>query len=181
MKIKLKEKKLQDKLVASYIIGYSVTEEDLKQCPWLKMAKSDNDIGCIISYNTQIAANGYSSVFYKKSKSINPVSWKTDNIPSSTKQYKGAVIYDFEKNKIVKTRPFETAYLEVGSNALVVDVDVTKYNAGQEIFKKGVLHIYDYMFFYNNLKENVPVRIQNYFKKQKIKKPNENSGKNFIK
>lgn len=88
-------------------------------------------------------------------------------MPSAAKQYKGAVIYDFERNKLIKDKPFETAYLEVGSNALVVDVDITKYNAGQDIFKKGVLHIYDYMFFYNNLKENVPVRIKNYFKKHK--------------
>jgi len=167
MKTKLKDKNLQEKLIASYIIGYSVTEKDLKQCPWLKPAQSDHDTGCIISYNTQIAANGYSPVFYKSSKAINPISWKTDNMPSVKKQYKGAVIYDFEKNKLIKDKPFETAYLEVGSNALVVDVDITKYNGGQDIFKKGILHVYDYMFFYNNLKENVPVRIKNYFKKHK--------------
>ena len=169
MKIRLRDKNLQNKLVAAYIIGYSVTEDDLKQYPWLKMAESASDIGCIISYNTQVAANGYSAVFHKKSKAINPISWKTNNVPSSKKHYKGAVIYDYENNKFIKSRPFETAYLEFGSNALVVDVDTNQYKGGQDIFKEGVLHVYDYMFFYNNLKENAAVRINNYLKKHKIK------------
>ena len=169
MKIKLRDKTLQSKLVAAYIIGYSVTEDDLKQYPWLKMAESASDIGCIISYNTQVAANGYSPVFLKKSKAINPISWKTNNTPSSPKKYSGALLYDYDNNKLIKARPFETAYLEFGSNALVVDIDTKEYKAGQDIFKEGVLHIYDYMFFYNNLKENVPVRINNYLKKHKIK------------
>ena len=167
MKTKFRDKNLQNKLVAAYIIGYSVTEDDLKQYPWLKMAENSSDTGCIISYNTQIAAHGYSDVFHKNSKAINPVSWKTDNVPSLKKQYKGAVIFDFTHNKLIKAKPFETAYLEFGSNALVVDVNTKQYNAGQDIFKEGVLHIYDYMFFYNNLKENVPVRIKNYFKEHK--------------
>lgn len=169
MKIRLRDKKLQDKLVAAYIIGYSVTEDDLKQYPWLKMAESASDTGCIISYNTQVAANGYSAVFHKKSKAINPISWKTNNTPSSSKQYKGAFIYDYENNKFIKARPFETAYLEFGSNALVVDVNTKQYKLGQDIFNEGVLHVYDYMFFYNNLKENAAVRINNYLKKHKIK------------
>jgi hypothetical protein len=61
----------------------------------------------------------------------------------------------------------KTACLEKDTNALVVEVDTAKYNASQIIFPAGVLHMYDYMFFYNNLQENVSERINSYFKKHK--------------
>lgn len=168
LKCKFHDKDLRDKLIAAYIIGYSVTDEDLAKYPYLKMAESADDIGVIISYNTQIANNGYSSVLKKNSKAINPISWKTNNKPSKEKQYRGAVIFDLKSNKITSlSKPLKTAYLEIGTNALVVDADPTKYNASQIIFPAGVLHMYDYMFFYNNLQENVTDRINSYFKKHK--------------
>lgn len=168
MKNRLADKKLQDKLVAAYIIGYSVTDEDLKKYPFLKMAQKDNDTGVIISYNTQTPNNGYSYVLKKNSNSINPVSWKTNHKKSKAKQYKGAVMFDLNANKIVGyEKPFKTACLEEGTNALVVDVDKNKYSASSAAFKPGVLHSYDLMFFYNNLKYNVKTRINTYLKKHK--------------
>ncbi|MFA6613311.1 MAG: DUF3089 domain-containing protein [Endomicrobiia bacterium] len=168
LKNKFHDKDLRNKLIAAYIIGYSITDEDLSKYPYLKMAESADDIGVIISYNTQIANNGYSSVLKKNSKAINPISWKTNNKPSKEKQYRGAVIFDLSSNKIVSlSRPLKVAYLEIETNALVVDVNPTNYTASQTIFPAGVLHMYDYMFFYNNLQENVSERINNYFKKHK--------------
>ena len=168
LKSKFHDKDLRDKLIAAYIIGYSVTDEDLAKYPYLKMAESADDIGVIISYNTQIANNGYSSVLKKNSKAINPISWKTNNKPSKEKQYRGAVIFDLSSNKITSlSKPLKTAYLEIGTNALVVDADPTKYNASQIIFPAGVMHMYDYMFFYNNLQENVTDRINSYLNKHK--------------
>lgn len=168
LKSKFHDKDLRDKLIAAYIIGYSVTDEDLAKYPYLKMAQSADDTGVIISYNTQIPNNGYSSVLKKNSKAINPVSWKTNNKPSKEKQYRGAVIFDLRSNKIISlSKPLKTACLEKDTNALVVEVDTAKYNASQIIFPAGVLHMYDYMFFYNNLQENVSERINSYFKKHK--------------
>ncbi|MFA7074474.1 MAG: DUF3089 domain-containing protein [Endomicrobiaceae bacterium] len=168
MKTKFHDKDLRNKLIAAYIIGYSVTAEDLTEYPFLKMAQNSDDTGIIISYNTQIAGNGYSSVLKKNSKAINPISWKTNNKPSKEKQYRGAVIFDLRSNKIISlSKPFKTACLEKDTNALVVDVDTSEYNASQIIFPAGVLHMYDYMFFYNNLQENVSERINSYLKKHK--------------
>lgn len=168
MKSKFHDKDLRNKLIAAYIIGYSVTAEDLAEYPFLKMAQSSDDTGIIISYNTQIAGNGYSSVLKKNSRAINPISWKTNDKPSKEKQYRGAVIFDLRSNKIISlSKPFKTACLEKDTNALVVDVDTSEYNASQIIFPAGVLHMYDYMFFYNNLQENVSERINSYFKKHK--------------
>ncbi len=168
MKNKFYNKQLTDKLIAAYIIGFSVTESDLKKYPWLKMAKKADDTGVIISYNTQIANNGYSYLLHKGSKAINPVTWKTDNEKSKQHQYKGALMFDSQSGTISGEEfPFKTAYLEPETNALVVDVDEEKYAVNGSVFPKGILHIYDYMFFYNNLRQNVPQRISSYFKKHK--------------
>ncbi|MFA7074473.1 MAG: DUF3089 domain-containing protein [Endomicrobiaceae bacterium] len=168
MKNRLSDKTLQDKLVAAYIIGYSVTDEDLAKYPFLKMAQKNDDTGVIISYNTQTPHNGYSYVLKKNSHSINPVSWKINHKKSKPKQYKGAVMFDLKKNKIVgREKPFKTACLEEGTNALVVDVDKNKYSASSATFKPGVMHSYDLMFFYNNLKDNVKTRTAAYLKKHK--------------
>jgi hypothetical protein len=132
------------------------------------MAQTADDIGVIISYNTQVANNGYSYLLRKGAKAINPITWKTNNNKSKEKQYKGAVTFNAETGKIVgQEKPFKTAYLEKETNALVVDVDKAKYVTNKSVFPSGVLHSYDYKFFYNNLKENVPARISNYFKKHK--------------
>jgi hypothetical protein len=45
--------KVYDNMIAAYVIGYSVTEDDLIKYPHLKFAESAKDTGVIISYNTE--------------------------------------------------------------------------------------------------------------------------------
>ena len=153
----------QKQLVAAYLIGYSVTPQDLQQYPWLKMAQGETDTGVIVSYNTQLAHNGPSYVLKKGALGINPVNWKTDGTPAPAKAHKGAVIFDIVTGEKKEEVPhLSDVYLEEESGALVVAVDPVKYNASQAVFPAGVLHMYDYMFFYNNLKENVKKRAEAY-------------------
>ena len=42
-----------DRMVAAYVIGYSVTKDDLEANPHLKFATGETDTGVIISYNTE--------------------------------------------------------------------------------------------------------------------------------
>lgn len=159
MKKKFDNPNWQKQLVAAYLIGYSVTPQDLQQYPWLKMAQGETDTGVIISYNTQLAHNGPSYVLKEGALGINPVNWKTDSTLAPASAHKGAVIFDIVTGEKQEEVPhLSSAYLEKESGALVVDVDPVKYNASQAVFPAGVLHMYDYMFFYNNLKENVAKR-----------------------
>ena len=68
MKEQFHDQKLNSKLVAAYLIGYSVTDDDLEQYPWLKIAKSENDLGVIITYNTQSVDAKDSPVLLKDCK-----------------------------------------------------------------------------------------------------------------
>ena len=150
-------------LVAAYLIGYSVTDEDLQKYPWLKMAQGETDTGVIVSYNTQLPGYGYSYVLKKGAKGINPISWKTDSSVAPAKGHKGAVIFDIVTGEKKEEVPnLSNVWLEKETGALAVEVDAEKYNASQSVFAPGILHMYDYMFFYNNLKDNVKKRVQHF-------------------
>ncbi len=151
----------QKQFVAAYLIGYSVTEEDLQKYPWLQMAQGETDTGVIISYNTQLPGYGYSYVLKEGSRGINPVNWKTDFSVAPATAHKGAVIFDAVTGERLEEIPhLSDVWREKGTGALAVKVDAKKYNASQAVFAPGVLHMYDYMFFYNNLKENVQKRVE---------------------
>ena len=159
LKAKFSDPQLQKQLVAAYIIGYSVTPQDLQQYPWLKMAQGEMDTGVIVSYNTQLPKSGHSYVLKEGALGINPVNWKTDSSVAPAAQHKGAVIFDIVTGEKLEEVPhLSDTYLEPQTGALAVTVDPVKYNASQAVFPPGVLHMYDYMFFYNNLKENVQKR-----------------------
>lgn len=156
----------QKQLVAAYLIGYSVTPQDLQKYPWLKMAKGETDSGVIISYNTQLPHSGQSYVLKEGALSINPVNWKTDGTVAPASVHKGAVIFDIVTGeKQAEISRLSDVYLEAETGALVVQVDPAIYNASQAVFPPGVMHMYDYMFFYNNLKENVEKRTASFLKK----------------
>lgn len=158
----------QKQLVAAYLIGYSVTGDDLERYPWLKMAQGETDTGVIVSYNTQLPGYGFSYVLKKGARGINPVNWRTDSVPAEASAHKGAVIFDIVTGEKKEEFPhLSNVWLEEKTGALVVNVDDKKYNASQAVFPPGVMHMYDYMFFYNNLKENVQKRIAAYKAAQK--------------
>ena len=171
--LNLMEKKFDNpqwrkQLVAAYLIGYSVTEDDVERYPWLKMAQGETDTGVIVSYNTQLPGYGYSFVHKKGSLGINPVSWSTSFEKALAKDHKGAVIFDIVTGEKVEEVPhFSDVWLEEKTGALAVHTDAQKYNASQAVFAPGILHMYDYMFFYNNLKENVQKRSEAFLNNNK--------------
>ena len=168
MKAEFNNPQWQKQLVAAYLIGYSVTPEDLAKYPWLKMAQGKADTGVIVSYNTQLPHSGQSFVLKKGALGINPVNWKTDGTVAPAAEHKGAVIFNAVTGEVLEEVPhLSDAYLEAESGALVVQVDPVKYNASQAVFPAGVLHMYDYMFFYNNLKENAARRAAAWFENKK--------------
>ena len=81
--IKVMPEEMRERMVATYVLGYKVTPNDVKQAPWLKAAKDSTDTGVIICYNS------VSDVKYIKpvisapcAMCINPVNWRTDATPA---------------------------------------------------------------------------------------------------
>lgn len=156
------------RLVACYAIGWRITEKELQAYPHLKMAQGAADIGVIISFNSEGPAVQSSLMVPAgvKSKSINPLTWRTDNNYASALHNKGACFTDYSAN-IKKEQPyFCGAWLDAERGTLKINSKITPqaYPPVLDIFTAGVYHLYDYQFFYRNLQENVALRTGAYWR-----------------
>lgn len=160
------DEQLQKQLVAAYAIGWRITPEELKRYPQLKMAKGQYDTGIIVSFNTEAPNIQTSLLVPEKTLGINPLNWKTTSEQADKSLNKGAVFTDYA-GSILKEVPYLTgAYLDPNRGTLkVTDVSAEEYPPMLEVFDKGVYHIYDYLFFYRNLQENVKDRIHAFMQK----------------
>jgi hypothetical protein len=160
MKDKFGDKKLQDRLIAAYLIGWRVTDDDLKY-KHIKSAKAEDDTGVIISISTEAPFVDSSIIVPRSTISINPLSWTTDTSYADRSLNLGAAFTDY-KGKIIKEIPNLTgAYICPKRGTIKLpDIDPNEYPPILDVFKEGEYHIYDYMFFYRNLQENVRLRIE---------------------
>ena len=153
------------RMVAAYVIGFSVTKDDLAQYPHLKFATGESDTGVIISWNTEgpknVKENARNAVVLPNAISINPLNWKLDETYAPASENLGS----FMPNE--KLRRCEIT--DVGADAQVVlarGVILTNakwdHPAAPEFFGPQSYHEDDYTFYYNNLKANVAKRIAAY-------------------
>jgi len=164
MKDKLEGTELMDKLVAAYIIGYSVTNNDLSQYNCMKIATSADDIGVIITYNTQSEKATGSPVLLPNANCVNPLNWKNTSEYAPKEMNLGAVFFK-ENGDVDSIVPeYTDAWIDYNGALVAGSPDSDSIDVGS--FPKGVYHKYDYSFFFNNLIENVGVRITAYKQKQ---------------
>ena len=145
-------------LVACYAIGWRVTDEDISKYPHLKTAEKEDDTGVIICYDCEAEDVTKSLVVPEgtKTRSINPLNWKTDSTAADKMLNKCSVFNDGHQ-----TAGLTGCYIDSVRGTLKVP-DVTKgdYPPGPSCFAEGEYHVYDVSFFYQNLKENVAVRLK---------------------
>ena len=145
-------------LVACYAIGWRLTDDDISNYPHLKPAQGESDTGVIICYDCESESVKSSLVIPAgmKSRSINPLNWKTDSTPADKTMNNGSVMLDgqTEKNLV-------GCYIDPVRGALkVTGLNEDEFAPGPSCFRKGELHIYDIRLFSQNLKENVAVRLK---------------------
>jgi pimeloyl-ACP methyl ester carboxylesterase len=172
MQKRFNESELQKRLIAAYLIGYSVTKDDLKKHPWMKLAQGEIDTGVIITYNTEGKDAGPSPVLLPEAAVINPLNWKTDSTPAGREENIAAHFFADSAGELIEEIPnFAGAYIDTEKGVLIVtDMKTPKSdkidlnNTGR--WSKGVFHRLDYAFWYDNLKVNVKKRIDAYLNKQ---------------
>lgn len=76
-----------ERMIAAYLIGFSVTESDLEKYPHIHFAEGAKDTGVVISWNTEGPGNKDADniVVEKGAISINPITWTRDDtyVPAS--------------------------------------------------------------------------------------------------
>ena len=158
------------RLVAAYIIGYSVTREDVATYPWMRPARGAEDTGVIISYNTQAPETIGSPVLLPGAVCINPLNWKTDATPAGAALNRGAVFFHATQATIEREVPgYAGACIDTATGALVTELP-EQLDTGS--FPPGVYHIYDYALWYRNLQANVARRCRRYLARQTSTAPN---------
>lgn len=153
------------RMVAAYVIGYSITKDDLKASPHLKFATGEKDTGVIVSWNTEgrenVKENAKNVAVLPGAISINPLNWKRDETYAPSSKNLGSLIGD-EKLGMGKLG-------DVGADAqinLARGVIVTNAKADPvpmpDFFGPASFHDNDYTFYYNNIRDNVAKRIAAY-------------------
>jgi hypothetical protein len=141
-------------LVAAYLIGMAIRAEDVEGLGHVRLAQGADDVGGVVSYNSEGASAEPSPFTGAGTYGINPLNWRTDGEAASRTQHLGAVFFDATGGVEREIAEFCGARLDAERGALVVEPSVPGPWDAPEILGEGVFHMNDVYFFYRNLGEN---------------------------
>ncbi|PIT85204.1 hypothetical protein COU36_04605 [Candidatus Micrarchaeota archaeon CG10_big_fil_rev_8_21_14_0_10_59_7] len=159
--------KVYERMVAAYVIGYSITDEYLAENPHLKFAEGPDDTGVIISYNTESpdVVAGSNPVVLPGAIAINPITWTRGEEPATTEESLGAFMPNAE-GIYVRMNNFADARVDKAKGAVICSTaNVSELSPGNPVFGRGVFHIYDYQFYYYDIRENAANRARRFLQK----------------
>lgn len=152
---------LRDRLVAAYLIGYTVTDEDLATAG-LTAAQRSDDVGVVVTYNSQSVTSVGGPMLMEGAHCINPLNWKIDATPADSSENLGAVFFNDETGEMLREENhYCGAQIDVETGALT-----TTLPEGEDLeigpYSEGVYHRFDYSLWYRNLEQNVVTRVEAY-------------------
>ncbi|MBU2613790.1 DUF3089 domain-containing protein [Patescibacteria group bacterium] len=142
-----------DQLVAAYLLGWTFTDEDLKQIK-LPLAVKPEQLGALITWNT-IGKGGKSPTLLPGANCVNPLTWTNTTKEQPASLNLGAVI-ELTDGTIAKIKHFTSARINEAGGLEIPAPSIE--NKLDMRMGKAIYHRYDYAFFYGNLVENVGVR-----------------------
>ena len=155
--------------VAAYLPGMSMKKalfENLFKGRKIFPAKGEEDIACVIIWNSMNKECVNNLFAGRETLCINPLNWKTDDTPAGPQLNRGAVFYDYRTGKTERIPRFCGAYADPEKGALIIDLpSMSKYDA-KGFMGKGVFHMNDIWFFAENLRINAEKRV-NMWQKEK--------------
>lgn len=158
-------------MVAAYVIGFSITKEDLAACPYLKFASGENDTGVIVSWNTEgpknAEENAQNVVVLPNGISINPLNWKLDETYAPASENLGSLVHNEKTGELEIADIGADAQVNPARGVVVTNAKAEKLSEeliaiAAEFFGPDGRHANDYTFYYNNIKDNVAKCIATY-------------------
>jgi hypothetical protein len=166
---------LYQRMVAAYVIGYSITADYLAQNPQLKFAEGPSDTGVIVSYNTEATVlDGTNPVTMPGGIAINPITWTRSEEPAGAEQNLGGISMDPETHYAVvdssgnpvKVQHYADAQVNKARGVVICSTaDPNQLAPGNPAIAAGIYHPYDYPFYYFDIRENAAERIARYLAK----------------
>lgn len=160
------------KMIAAYVVGYSITGEYLANNPHLKFANGPDDTGVIISFNTEApeVVKGTNGVVLPGAIAINPINWTRDETLAPASENLGSITLNKDGSVAegIPTPVMNYADAKVDKDKGVVicsTADVDKLAPGNALFARGIFHSFDYAFYYYNIRENAARRTNKFLNK----------------
>ena len=154
-------KPLQKQLVCAYIPGFQIKKEDFKTIP---ASEKPEQTGCFASWRSYLKGEIPKKTEPENGNSIcvNPLTWNTSTDWASPALHKG-IMLGFES--IVPNTL--SAGIEPATKLLWVDVPEPLKVA---LENKKDLHVYDINLFWMNIRENVKLRTDEWYRQNPVKK-----------
>jgi pimeloyl-ACP methyl ester carboxylesterase len=155
-----------ERMIAAYLIGMPIPRMVYERFTHMKPAQNADDLGVIISYNTNTpVVDGKDPFSYPSNVLINPISWVTDESYAPKDASKGGIIVN-EDGSFVRAPNLADAQIDLSTGTLVANVDREKFSSGaasRGYFPLGVLHENDIPLYYYDLRANAEKRVKNWF------------------
>jgi len=147
-------KALQNKLVAAYLIGLPVAENEYTQ---IKACNLPDQTGCIVSWRTYRAGYTPPLILQEKFKAIvtNPLTWTNEETIAERQLNKGGILLNF--NKVAPA----VASAKIEGNVLWTPKPRF---FGNIFYTTNNYHVADINLYYLNIRENAANRVKMYFK-----------------
>ncbi len=154
-----------NRMICAYIIGYPVTQEYIEKNNHLKFAQGESDTNVIISFNTQsrnIEHGNNIIVGEKKALVINPINWKRDETVALSSENLGSNLIN-KDGKFTKILNFADAQIDLEQGVIICSsVDEKEMYNISSIFDMGIYHVFDFPFYFYNLRENAKKRVSSF-------------------
>jgi len=154
--------RLERRLVAAYLVGFSVTEDQLGGVPVCSSAAAT---GCVVAWNT-VEGDG-AGLFPEASLiCVNPLTWRRDGAPAGRELNRGAIGFeswepsDAERRDPSLARDMTVEPAAADAHCLNANLRVNDlYSSSFPARMPGnSLHVYDYSLFHMNVRENAQAR-----------------------
>ena len=130
---------IAQRMIAAYVLGWKISEEELAKYPVIRPAQRSDDTGVTVCYNSVSSPEAASElVSGGNAVAINPVNWRTDSTP--------AIMHD-----TLTVRLDQATKLLIVSGYDRVDYDTS-------FFRPGCYHTFEIRWYSDYLRENIEER-----------------------
>lgn len=153
---------LQSQLVAAYPVGYFFDKTEIAETmPDIPVCASADETGCLVTWNA--TGKGYRPLApIDNSVCVNPLTWTTGSTQGEFDANRGALVLANES--------LETGVADArceGGRLHISEVRSDAYDDAPISMGPGNYHLYDYAFYWANLRENASVRTDAFWRPAK--------------
>ncbi len=175
-----KHPELYQRMVAAYVIGFSITSDYLSQNPQLKFATGPDDTGVIVSYNTEAPVMEMTNpVTMPGGVAMNPITWSRSETKAPAAQNLGGIELDpttgapvvDASGDLVKVQYADAQVSKERGVVVCSTADPDEIAPGNFAVAAGIYHAFDYPFYFFDIRANAENRVAKYFAVPKYSDP----------